>query len=81
MPMNYSKQADLNHFFSFVREGMTQDEIKALLTRVYDSQQAKIDELMLEYCPDEMSEDQWAEYEKSQQVLTNDIDFLKQDHD
>lgn len=75
MNMN-SKQADLNHFFSFVREGMPHDEIKALLTRVYDSQRAIIDEIMLEHCPDEMSEEQWAEYEKSQQVLATDIDIL-----
>lgn len=72
MTMN-TKQSELNHFFSFVREGMTQDEIKTLLTRVYDSQQAIIDEIMLEYCPDEMSEEQWGEYEKSQQVLSIDI--------
>lgn len=72
MTMN-TKQSELNHFFSVVCEGMTQDEIKALLTRVYDSQQSKIDEIILEYCPDEMSEEQWDEYEKSQQVLTNVI--------
>jgi hypothetical protein len=71
-----SKQSELNHFFSFVREGMTQDEIKSLLTRVYDSQQVVIDELILEYCPGEMSEDQWTEYEKSQRLVTHQLDIL-----
>ena len=61
-----NKQSELNHFFSFIREGMTQDEIKNLLTKVYDHQQAKIDEIILEYCPEEMSDEQWSEYEKAQ---------------
>ena len=32
-------------------------------------QQAKIDALMLEYCPEEMTEDQLEEWKKSQKVF------------
>ena len=35
-----------------------------------DSLQAKIDALMLEYCPDEMTEEQIAEWEKHQKPVT-----------
>ena len=34
----------------------------------WNFQQAKIDQLMLEYCPKEMTEDQVAEWAKHQQV-------------
>lgn len=36
------------------------------LKRQLDAKQAKIDELMLEYCPDEVTKDQWDEYSKHQ---------------
>lgn len=36
------------------------------LKRQLDAKQAKIDELMLEYCPDEVTDDQWDEYQKHQ---------------
>jgi hypothetical protein len=31
-----------------------------------DAKQARIDELMLEYCPDEVTDEQWEEYSKHQ---------------
>ena len=39
------------------------------LKRQLDAKQAKIDELMLEYCPDEVTDDQWDEYQKHQRVV------------
>jgi len=36
-----------------------------------DSLQAKIDSLMLEYCPDEMTEDQIANWGKHQRAVPN----------
>lgn len=36
------------------------------LKRQLDAKQAKIDELMLEYCPNEVTDDQWEEYSKHQ---------------
>ena len=35
----------------------------------WDAQQAKIDRLMLEYCPDEMTEDQKATWARNQKVV------------
>ncbi len=32
--------------------------------------QARIDELMLEYCPDDITPEQWAEYERNQRGAT-----------
>ena len=37
--------------------------------RIIASLQAKIDEMMLEYCPEEMTPEQLAEYEKHQRAL------------
>lgn len=37
--------------------------------RELDAKQAKIDELMLEYCPDEMTEKQLVEWAKHQRVV------------
>ena len=34
--------------------------------KVWDHQQAEIDELMLEYCPDQMTAEKVAEYERHQ---------------
>ena len=36
------------------------------LERKVNAQQARIDELMLEYCPDEITDEQWEEYQKHQ---------------
>ncbi len=37
----------------------------------YEAAQAKIDELMLEYCPDEMTAEQIAEYERNIRVVVD----------
>lgn len=37
--------------------------------QVWDHQQAKIDELMMEYCPEEMTEEQVQEWKKNQKPL------------
>lgn len=34
--------------------------------KALDAKQARIDELMLEYCPDEITDEQWEEYKKHQ---------------
>ena len=44
------------------------DEIQSLTTQL-EAKQAKIDELMLEYCPDEMTEEQLDEWGKHQVVV------------
>jgi len=50
-------------------------ELKELLVTLSDAQaaiaaqQAIIDELMLEYCPDEMTEEQLAEYAAAQKAV------------
>jgi hypothetical protein len=36
------------------------------LVKIIDGLQARIDELMQEYCPDEMTDNQWDEWEKHQ---------------
>lgn len=45
------------------------DEIESLRQQL-SAAQAKIDELMLEYCPEEMTNEQLAEYEKHQRAVT-----------
>ena len=40
--------------------------IKEVAKRAWDEQQAKIDMLMLEYCSNEMTEDQIKEFENNQ---------------
>ena len=42
------------------------------LKRQLDAKQARIDELMIEYCPDEMTEEQWKTYEKHQVPVKTD---------
>lgn len=37
----------------------------------YEAAQAKIDELMFEYCPDEMTAEQIAEYERNIRVVAD----------
>lgn len=44
-------------------------EALAWYRRELDAKQAKIDELMMEYCPDEMTEDQLVEWAKHQRVV------------
>jgi len=41
----------------------------ARLEQQLSAAQAKIDELMLEYCPDEMTQEQIAEYAKHQRAV------------
>jgi len=45
------------------------------LQEVNDAKQAHIDELMLEYCPDEMSKEQLDEWAKHQSVSKGDDDI------
>lgn len=45
----------------------------ATLERELDAKQAKIDELMLEYCPDEITDEQWDEYRKHQVTVSDDV--------
>lgn len=40
-----------------------------IILAAWDYQQAKIDALMLEYCPEEMTEDQLEEWKKHQKVV------------
>ena len=42
----------------------------------HQAQQAEIDRLMLEYCPDEMTMDQLQQWEEAQQPSDTDLDFL-----
>lgn len=44
------------------------EETMMKLAKELDAKQAKIDELMFEYCPDEMTTEQIAEYEKHVRV-------------
>lgn len=44
-------------------------EANEIVRRTFDSLQAAIDELMLEYCPDEMTEEQMRVYEAHQRVV------------
>ena len=46
--------------------------IKKLL-EIIDEQQAKIDSLMLEYCPDEMTEEQLENWEKHQKPVSPQV--------
>ncbi len=50
----------------------TSDARVANLLRALDAKQAKIDALMLEFCPGEMSAEQRAEWEKHQRPLSAD---------
>ena len=52
------------------------DEVAALVMKVdadieIERLQARIDALMLEYCPDEMTPEQIAEWERHQQAVPN----------
>jgi len=62
----YMEPADIIHW--------CRDAYNAGVTSKCDVQlaaaQAKIDELMLEYCPEEMTNEQIAEYEKHQRAVT-----------
>jgi hypothetical protein len=42
----------------------------ALARKVWDHQQAEIDELMLEFCPEQMTAAQVEEYERHQITVT-----------
>ena len=46
------------------------------LKRQLDAKQARIDELMLEYCPDEVTDEQWDEYQKHQRVVYDGRDKI-----
>ena len=49
---------------------MTMSEVIVDQKQQLSAAQAKIDELMLEYCPEEMTQEQIAEYEKHQRAVT-----------
>lgn len=36
---------------------------------IWNHQQAQIDELMIEFCPEAMSDEQWEEWKKHQRVV------------
>ena len=42
------------------------EQARCLAMLAWNEQQAKIDSLMLEYCPDEMTSEQYERYEESQ---------------
>ena len=67
--MYYTKPEDIAHFFAQVTPNMSEDDIRALILKVYDHQQSKIDELMMEYCVDEITPEQWTEFEKHQHTI------------
>lgn len=56
-------------FADFTETIRTDWEKEKDLKRQLDAKQAKIDELMLEYCPDGVTDDQWEEYSKHQTVV------------
>lgn len=58
--MRIGRHGHYETMFQVVRE-----EIESLRQQL-SAAQAKIDELMLEYCPEEMTNEQIAEYEKHQ---------------
>lgn len=64
-----------NALFEQFEESIGNDWIKEQqLKRQLDAKQARIDELMLEYCPDEVTDEQWDEYSKHQ--VRVDVDEL-----
>lgn len=62
----YSYELDDNDMFLDYYTQMEYDVYKL----AYDAQQAIIDRLMLEYCSNEMTEQQWKEYENSVAVVS-----------
>lgn len=46
-----------------------------LARKVWDHQQAEIDELMLEFCPDQMTAEQLGEYERHQVVVAPNVEL------
>lgn len=62
----------LSRFQSGTENVVRLDNALECVMRVWNHQQAKIDELMLEYCPDEMTVEQMQEYERSQKPLDAD---------
>lgn len=67
--MYYTKPEDIAHFLTHINANMSEDDVKALILKVYDHQQSKIDELMMEYCDDEITPEQWVEFEKHQHTI------------
>jgi uncharacterized protein involved in exopolysaccharide biosynthesis len=55
-----------DYCYALERENHTLNEKYESLRQQLSAAQAKIDELMLEYCPEEMTNEQIAEYEKHQ---------------
>lgn len=53
-------------------EQATHEANKRMAKELFEKQ-AKIDELMLEYCPDEMSSEQYAEWAKRQRPVSTEF--------
>lgn len=64
-----------NNLFEDFEETIGNDWEKTKeLERQLHAKQARIDELMLEYCPDEVTDEQWEEYRSHQvPVKTEDL--------
>lgn len=63
------------HLMNDIMEGVSEPKSVVTLTtavREIERLQARIDALMLEYCPDEMTPAQIAEWEHHQRVAPND---------
>ena len=53
-----------------------------LLKRTIGSMQAKIDSLMIEFCPEDMTREQWAEWGRHQRpVKDSDFQIDQPDHE
>ena len=59
----------LNGLTYFSNQVDEKNQQLAEANKVIDSKQAKIDALMLEYCPDEMTYEQMQEWEDSQRIV------------
>ncbi len=52
-----------------LRNHVLSPSVKKVMRKVWDYQQAKIDELMLEYCPEDMTDAQYQEWERHQKPV------------
>jgi len=53
----------------------TRDELERFAARIRTEQKAEIDRLMLEFCPNEMTEDQKANWSKRQCAVSPESDI------
>lgn len=59
--------------FGIKQAWFTKADVKRLLHIAIDSKQAEIDRLMLEFCPEEMSDAQMEEWYARQKPVTEDV--------